>query len=394
LFEKRRLFTPGPVEVPPRVLLAMAQPILHHRTGEFEALFTGTLERMRPVFGTTSPVIPFASSGSGALEAVAVGLARSGETAVTIEAGRFGERWTQILRAYGVPVAPLQVEWGQVPFPESLANHLRAHPARVVFMTHSETSTGVLVDLEGLARVAREHGALVAVDCITSAVAHPIRMDAWGLDAVVSGSQKGFMLPPGLAFVALSERARQRAAETDLPRFYFDLTAAAASLAKRTTPFTPAVSLFLGLEVALSMLEEEGFDAAIARHAALGAAARAGVQALGLEIFPARPSNVLTTVRTPAGTDGDALRKDLERRFGIKIAGGQGQVKGKILRLGHLGYYDATDLFGALAALERVLIDAGQTRAHAGSAIAAASPIFALSKAAAGRPQQAPVAGH
>jgi aspartate aminotransferase-like enzyme len=332
----------------------MAQPILHHRTGEFEALFVGTLERLRPVFGTASPVIPLASSGSGAMEAVAIGLARRAEQAVVIEAGRFGERWTAILRAYGVPVAPLQVEWGQVPFPETLATHLRAHPgASVVFMTHSETSTGVLVDLEGLARVAREHGALVAVDCITSAVAHPIRMDAWGLDAIVAGSQKGFMLPPGLAFVALSERARKRVAETDLPRFYFDLAVAASSLAKRTTPFTPTVSLFLGLEVALTMLEDEGFEAAIARHAALGAAARAGVQALGLEIFPVRPSNVLTTVRTPAGTDGDALRKDLERRFGIKIAGGQGRVKGQILRLGHLGYYDATDLFGAGGRRER-----------------------------------------
>lgn len=390
MFEKRRLFTPGPVEVPPKVLLAMAQPILHHRTAEFEALFVGTLERMRPVFGTTSPVIPLASSGSGAMEAVAIGLARREEQAVVIEAGRFGERWTAILRAYGVPVAPLAIEWGQVPAPESLAAHLRAHPgASVVFMTHSETSTGVLVDLEGLARVAREHGALVAVDCITSAVAHPIRMDDWGLDAIVAGSQKGFMLPPGLAFVALSERARKRVAETDLPRFYFDLATAASSLAKRTTPFTPTVSLFLGLEVALTMLEEEGFEGAIARHAALGAAARAGVQALGLEIFPARPSNVLTTVRTPAGTDGDALRKDLERRFGIKIAGGQGRVKGQILRLGHLGYYDATDLFGALSALERVLIDAGLARVPAGSAVAAASPMFAI-PAATGRNAPAP----
>jgi aspartate aminotransferase-like enzyme len=363
----------------------MAQPILHHRTAEFEALFVGTLERMRPVFGTTSPVIPLASSGSGAMEAVAIGLARREEQAVVIEAGRFGERWTAILRAYGVPVAPLAIEWGQVPAPESLAAHLRAHPgASVVFMTHSETSTGVLVDLEGLARVAREHGALVAVDCITSAVAHPIRMDDWGLDAIVAGSQKGFMLPPGLAFVALSERARKRVAETDLPRFYFDLATAASSLAKRTTPFTPTVSLFLGLEVALT-----GFEGAIARHAALGAAARAGVQALGLEIFPARPSNVLTTVRTPAGTDGDALRKDLERRFGIKIAGGQGRVKGQILRLGHLGYYDATDLFGALSALERVLIDAGLARVPAGSAVAAASPMFAI-PAATGRNAPAP----
>jgi serine---pyruvate transaminase len=378
VFEKRRLFTPGPVEVPPQVLLAMAAPILHHRTAEFEALFTRCLDRLRPVFGTASPVMGLAASGSGAMEAVAVGLARRGETALVVEAGRFGERWSAILRAYGVPVTTLPVEWGQAPKPEALAAALAAHrEARVVFLTHSETSTGVLMDLEALARVAREHGAMLAVDCITSAVAHSIRMDAWGVDAVVAGSQKGFMLPPGLAFVALSERARERVATTDLPRFYFDLAAAASSQAKRTTPFTPAVSLFVGLDAALGMLEAEGLENAIARHAALGAAARAGVQALGLEIFPARPSNVLTVFRTSPGTDGDLVRKDLERRFGVKIAGGQGRLKGQILRLGHLGYYDATDLFGALSALERVLIDAGQVRVAAGTAVGAASAVFA-----------------
>ncbi len=396
MFVKRRLFTPGPVEVPPKVLLAMAQPILHHRSAEFEALFTRCLDRLRPVFGTSVPVTALAASGSGAMEAVAVGLARRGQPALVVEAGRFGERWAEILRAYGVPVVPLGVEWGQVPSPEGFAAALRAHPeVEVAFLTHSETSTGVLVDLEELARAARERGVFTAVDCITSAVAHPIRMEDWGLDAVVAGSQKGFMLPPGLAFVALSARAQKRVAATDLPRFYFDLAAAASAQAKRTTPFTPAVSLFMGLDCALSMLEEEGLEAVIARHAALGAGARAGVQALGLELFPTRPSNVVTTFRNPAGADGDLLRKDLERRFGVKIAGGQGVLKGKILRLGHLGYYDATDLFGALGALERVLIDAGQARVPAGSATGAASQVFAAGAAQSARrgAEPAPLAG-
>jgi serine---pyruvate transaminase len=375
---KRRLFTPGPVEVPPRVLLAMAQPILHHRTAEFESLLENTLDRLRPVFGTARPVHVLAASGTGAMEAVAVGFARRSEPAIVVRAGRFGERWGEILAAHGVPVVGLDVEWGQAPSPAALEHLLGEHPrAKAVFLTHSETSTGTLADLEALARVARERRCLVAADCITSAVAHAIAMDAWGLDAVVAGSQKGFMLPPGLAFVALSAAGAERVAGTDLPRFYFDLAAAAAAQAKRTTPFTPAVSLIVGLATALSMLEEEGLAAVIDRHQALGEAARSGVTALGLSVFPARPSNVLTVVRVPAGGDGDAWRKDLEQRFGVKIAGGQGRLKGAILRIGHLGYYDATDLFGALAAFERVLIDAGATRAAAGSAVAHASEHFA-----------------
>jgi len=375
---KRRLFTPGPVEVPPRVLLAMAHPPLHHRTAEFEALLGRTAERLGPIFGTSRPVLVLAASGTGGMEAVAVNLARRAEPAVVIRAGKFGERWGEILAAHAVPVVPLDVEYGKAPEPSALEALLAAHPAvRLVFLTHSETSTGVLVDLEGLARVARARGCLVAVDAITSATAHPLRMDAWGLDAVVSGSQKGFMLPPGLAFVALSAAAAERLATSDLPRFYFDLGAALGTLAKRTTPFTPAVSLVAGLAEALDMLAEEGLDRVIARHAQLGAAARSAITALGFEVFPERPSNVVTVLRTPAGLDGDHVRKELEERFGVKIAGGQGSMKGRILRLGHLGYYDATDLFGALSALERVLIDARATAAAPGTAVGAASGHFA-----------------
>jgi aspartate aminotransferase-like enzyme len=374
---KRRLFTPGPVEVPPRVLGAMAQPTLHHRTPEFEALLQRSLERLRPLIGTARPVVALAASGTGGMEAVVANLARRGEPALAVRAGRFGERWGEILAAYGVPVVPLDVEWGQVPAPAALEDALARHPeVRVVFLTHSETSTGVLVDLEALARVARGRRCLVAADCITSAAAHEIRMDAWGLDAVVAGSQKGTMLPPGLAFVSLSAAAEERLAGADLPRFYFDLRAALDAAAKRTTPFTPAVSLVMGLAAALDLIEEEGLEAVIARHARLGAAARAGVAAIGLALFPARPSNVVTVFRVPAGIDGDRVRRELETRFGVKIAGGQGRLKREILRLGHLGHYDATDLLGALGALERVLLDAGFGRS-AGAAAGAASEVFA-----------------
>ncbi len=375
---KRRLFTPGPVEVPPRVMLAMAQPLLHHRTAEFESLLAGTAEQLGPIFGTTRPVFILAASGSGGMEAVTVNLARREEPAVVVRAGKFGERWGEILAANGVPAVPLDVEYGQVPAPAQLDDLLARNPAvRLVFLTHSETSTGVLIDLEALARVAHERGCLVVVDAITSACAHVLRMDEWGLDAVVSGSQKGFMLPPGLAFVALSAAAEERLRVGDLPRFYFDLGAARDAFNKRSTPFTPAVSLVVGLAEALDMLAEEGLAAAIARHARIGAAARAAVGALGLAVFPQRPSNVVTVFRNPAGIDGDMVRRDLEQRFGVKIAGGQGRIKGKVLRLGHLGYYDATDLFGALAALERVLIDAGATHVAPGTAVGAASGLFA-----------------
>jgi aspartate aminotransferase-like enzyme len=384
---KRRLFTPGPVEVPPRVLLAMAQPILHHRSAEFEALLDNVLRRLQPILGTTRPVLALAASGTGGMEAVVANLARRGEPALVVCAGRFGQRWGEILTAYGVPAPTLDVDWGQVPTPQALEEALAKHPGvRVVFLTHSETSTGILVDLEALAKVARARSCLVAVDCITSACAHRIRMDAWGLDAVVSGSQKGFMLPPGLAFIALSEAGEARAAGADLPRFYFNLTAMQSAHAKRTTPFTPAVSLVMGLAESLSMLEEEGLEAAIERHAQLGQAARAAVAALGLPIFPAQPSNVVTVFRTPVGVDGDQVRRELERRFGVKIAGGQGRLKGQVLRLGHLGWYDATDLLGALGALERVLLDAGagvgsNEESRGGAAVAAASQILALRRA-------------
>jgi serine---pyruvate transaminase len=379
---KRRLFTPGPVEVPPRVLLAMARPPLHHRTAEFETLLGRTAERLAAVFGTSRPVLILAASGSGGMEAVVTNLARRAEPAAVVRAGKFGERWGEILAAHGVPVVPLDVEYGKAPAPEALDALLARHPAvQLVFLTHSETSTGVLVDLEGLARVTRARGCLVAVDAVTSACAHSIRMDEWGLDAVVSGSQKGFMLPPGLAFVALSAAAVERLERGDLPRFYFDLAAALSALAKRSTPFTPAVSLVAGLAEALDMIAEEGLGEVIARHARIGSAARSAIGALGLDIFPERPSNVVTVMRNPAGLDGDRVRQELEERFGVKIAGGQGSMKGRILRLGHLGYYDATDLFGALSALERVLLDAGATRAAPGSAVGAASGAFARAAA-------------
>lgn len=375
---KRRLYTPGPVEVPPRVLLRMAEPLPHHRTAEFEALLADTLRRLGPVFGTERPVYALAASGTGAMEAVVANLARRGEPALVVRAGKFGARWASILAAYGVPVVPLDVTWGQVPVPADLDDALAREPSvRIVFLTHSETSTGVLVDLEALAQVARARSCLVAVDCVTSACAHSIRMDEWGLDAVVSGSQKGFMLPPGLAFVALSEAMDARIESADLPRYYFDLAAAMKSHAKRSTPFTPAISLVKGLAESLAMLEEEGLGAVIERHARLGQAARAAMVALGLEIFPVRPSNIVTVVRVPEGADGDRIRRDLEERFGVKIAGGQAELKGRILRLGHLGHVDATDLLGAVSAIERVLIDAEAIRVRAGSAAGAASEVFA-----------------
>jgi aspartate aminotransferase-like enzyme len=359
----------------------MARPLVHHRTPEFSRLLADSSRRLGPIFGTSRPVHLLASSGTGALEAAVVNLIAEGETVLTVEAGKFGQRWGELCDAYEVPRVAYEVEWGRAPRVDELERLLAKNSEiQVVCLTHSETSTGVLVDLEAMTGVAKRHGCRVIVDCVTSACAHPIHMDAWGVDAVVSGSQKGFMLPPGLAMIALSE-----AAEAVLPRakarcYYFDLRAAISALAKASTPFTPAISLVVGLAEALDMIEEEGLDRVQARHARLAAAARAAVGALGVSLFAEVPSNIVTVMTVPDGIDGDRVRKELDARFGVKIAGGQARLKGRILRLGHLGAYRATDLLGAIAALERVLRDEGLP-AVAGAAVGAASEHFAAAPA-------------
>ncbi len=353
---KIRLFTPGPTPVPEKVMNRMAEPILHHRTAEFSAVFSEASEILKELFQTREDVYMLASSGTGAMEAAVANLLNPGDNVLTIEGGKFGERWGELCEAYGVKATRRAVPWGKAFTPEEMAAELaQKSDYKAVLMTHSETSTGVAIDLEAIARVVHENSdALVIVDGITSVGAMPVRMDDWGLDVVVTGSQKGLMIPPGLAFIAVSQRAWSAVEACTQPRYYFDLRKARQSLKAQTTPFTPAVTLIVGLLEALKMIRAEGVEAVWRRHALLAEATRRAVRALGLELLADRPSNAVTAVRIPEALLDVGLDKRLKEK-GIIAAGGQAKLKGKIFRISHLGYYDVQDMLAAVSVLEEVL---------------------------------------
>lgn len=369
-----RLFTPGPTPVPAELALAMAVPLPHHRTPEFQATFERTSRLLQDIYRTTDPVLLLAASGTGAMEAAVVNLSFPGERVLSIDAGKFGARWGQLLRAYGRDVHEMRLAWGESPQPEDVERQAREWGARCLFVTHSETSTGALADLEAIAGVARRLDALLIVDAITSLGAHRVETGAWGLDCVICGSQKAFMLPPGLAFASLSQRARARLEVNPSPRFYFDFGRALAAAARSQSAWTPAISLVLGLERACERLLEEGLERVWERHRILATAMQSGVQALGLELLAKQPSHVVTAVSLPEIAD--AVRQTLWTAYGIKVAGGQDAFKGRILRVGHLGAFDASDITMFLAAFEDVLRRQGHP-ADAGTALAVASPILA-----------------
>jgi aspartate aminotransferase-like enzyme len=376
--KKYQLMAPGPTPVPSEVLLAMAQPMLHHRTPEYEALFVEVRAGLRRLFQTAQEVIPLACSGTGALEAAAVNTLSAGDTVAVVSAGKFGERWLEICRAYGVTALPLTAPYGETVPAERVAETLRAHPGlRAVLAQHSESSTGVLHDVRGYAAVTRATDALLIVDAVSSLGIADLQMDAWGIDVVVAGSQKGLMLPPGLGFCALSERAWARAAVATLPRYYFNLLEERKTVVKNEAHFTPAVSIVVGLRTVLRMLEAEGLVGAFRRHDRLARATRAGVEALGLGLFcKATPSPALTAVTAPAGVDSERIVAAYSKDHNITIAGGQGEMKGKIFRLGHMGYAAEFDVIVALAALEQVLADLGQP-VDFGAGVRGAQKIFA-----------------
>ena len=362
--------------VPEEVLLEMARPIIHHRSKAFGALFGQVLEDLKYLFQTENPVLTLTSSGTGAMEAAVVNLLAREDTVLVIRGGKFGERWGELCEAYGVRYVPVDVEWGDAVDPEEVGRALKEHPeVKVVFATYSETSTGVLHDVKALAEVAKEAGVLLVVDAISSLGAHPLPMDEWGVDVVLTGSQKGLMLPPGLAFISLSEKAWEAVERSDLPKYYWDLRRARSSLAKGQTPYTPAVSLIVGLGRSLRTIREIGLEALWRRHARHAEATRRAVQALGLELFARAPSNVLTIVRVPEGVDGKALLKAAQA-YGVTFAGGQEGLSGKVVRITHLGYVDDFDAISAVAALERALRDVGW-KVPMGKGIAAAQEVLA-----------------
>ena len=357
---KKYLFTPGPTPVPPRVLAALAEPVLHHRGGDFRPVYERCLARLREVCRTSSDVLLYTSSGTGAMESVAANLCADGTRAVVVSAGAFGERWEQLAALYGATVEPLRYAWGEFPQADDLAARLRElGGADVVFLTHSETSTGVVSDLQPLAAAAREAGALVAVDAISSLGAVPLETDGWRLDAVVSGSQKALMTPPGLGLVAVSVDALARAKPSR--SFYFDWQRTQKAQAQLDASFTPATSLIVALDVALGLLLDEGLDAVFERHVRLGRATRAGAKAMGLDLFSPDDDRaaVVTAIRVPDGIDSSDVVSGVRKRFGMTIANGQGELKGRVFRLGHVGWFDVFDITAALAAVELVLAELG-----------------------------------
>lgn len=358
--KKILLLTPGPTPVPERVLLAMAKPMIHHRTSEFQEVLKEVEENLKYVFCTKNDVLILTSSGTGAMEGSVANLLSPGDTAICVNGGKFGERWGEICKGYGVNAVVLKVEWGNAVTPKEIENALKSNSsAKVVFITQCETSTGVATDVEAIAKIVSKTNAVLVVDAISSLGAMELKMDEWGVDVVVSGSQKGLMLPPGLAFAAFSEKAWKLAAQSKCPKYYFDFTKARKSTQKTDTPWTPAVSLVIGLKEALKMIRGEGLENVIARHSLLAQATRGAMQAIGLELFSKYPSNTVTPVKVPAGVDGEKLVKDIRSKYGISIAGGQDEMKGKIFRIACLGYVSEFDLITGISAIEMELMGQG-----------------------------------
>ena len=367
---RTRLFTPGPVEIPVRILRALSQVPPHHRTDVFRETVRRVTESLRRLHGTQGEVFLLGSSGTGAMEAAVVNLLAPAEKALAVVGGKFGERWRSLLRAYGVPHEELAVEWGASVDPAEVERRLDRDAAiTTVFATHSETSTGALHDVEALARITRARGRRLVVDAITSVGVHPLPQDEWGVDVVVCGSQKGLMIPPGLATVSLAPWAAAAIDGPGLARFYFDLRKARKSAPLGETAFTPQVSLVLALEEALAMIEEEGLDQVHLRHRRLALATRAGAKAIGFKVFAARPAHSVTALTPPDGIDASAVVKRLREIHAIVVAGGQDHLKGKILRIGHMGAYDLSDIYVMLGALEECVAALGRP---SGGAIEAA----------------------
>lgn len=357
---KARLFTPGPTPVPEETLLELAKPVGYHRSAEAKAILKEVTELLQEVFQTKNPVVTLTSSGTGGMEAAVTSLLAPGEKAILLSAGRWGERWKGILKAHGANTQIVSVPYGQAITPDMLAAALKEHPdAGAVFCTLSETSTGVGHDVEAFAKLTAKTPAVLVVDGISGLGAMECRTDAWGVDVVVSGSQKAFMLPPGLAYVSVGPKAKAKMDATPVRGFYFDLRRSLLKIAESDTPFTPANTLIKAQLVSLKRMKAEGMEALWARHAKVAAACRAAVAAMGLEVFAERPNSALTVISVPAGVDGTATLKALEKRHGFKLADGQDDMKGKIWRLSHMGYVDAFDVLGAIAALELTLAASG-----------------------------------
>jgi aspartate aminotransferase-like enzyme len=360
---KTRLFTPGPTPIPETIALAMAEPIIHHRNPEFIDIMHRVNHELQYLFCTEQPVFTLTSSGTGAAESAIATLFTAGEKAIVVNNGKFAERWSAMLRSYGLHVVEIMIDWGHAPTEADVLPILQAHTdAACVWFVHSETSTGVYTNIRTMSHLVRTHSnALVIIDGVTSIGSHECRTDEWGLDVVFTGSQKGLMIPPGLAFITLSERAWKKAMATTPRSYYFNLHDAKKAYSDHSTPWTPAVSLIIGLDKALAMIRSEGIEMVWERHTLLSLALRRGIQALGLQLYGSSPSHAVTSIFLPTDTpqQGKQFLSLLKQQFRITTAAGQDHVKDIIFRVSHLGYYDQADMLAIVSAIEQCLLLTG-----------------------------------
>jgi len=379
--DKRYLIAPGPVTVAPEVLAKMSEPIIHHRSPQFSAILTRIREDLKYLYQTKNDVLILASSGTGGMEASVVNLLSPGDKALVIRGGQFGERWDELCNTYGVNAVNIDITWGEAVDPQEVKKVLGANPeAKAVFVQAHETSTGVKHPVEELGALVRKRpNTVLVVDAISALGVYELKTDDWGLDVVITGSQKSLSLPPGLAFVSVSKKAWKLAEKAQLPKYYFNFLKEKKALAKQTTAFTPAVSLIIGLGEVLRSIRTTGLPALFAHHRRLSEGTKAGVAAMGLEFFSTAPSDAITVIKSPEGIDGQDVVKILREEYGITIAGGQAQAKGKIFRISHMGHLGEWDMIIALAAVERALKQLGHP-VELGSGVAAAEAYFAQNR--------------
>jgi aspartate aminotransferase-like enzyme len=360
---KRYLLAPGPTQIPPEVLLKMAEPIIHHRNPLFEAVVAEVRENLKYVFGTKNEVLVFASSGTGAMEGAITNMLSPGDKAIVVRSGKFGERWANICKAYGVQSVNIDIPWGENLDPADIEKVLKENPdAKAVYTQATETSTGAKFPTKEIAAIVKNYpGTLMVVDGITGVGVLELPMDEWGIDILVGGSQKALMLPPGLAFAGVSDKAWAFNKTSKIPKFYFNWAKEADKLKENQTNYTPAISLIIGLREALKMMKEEGLENIYRRIDILARATREGAAALGLKTFAKTPSPAVTAICAPEGIDGQKIYKTLWQKYGVTGAGGQDQLKGKIFRIATLGYADKFDVITAVAAIEFALRDLGYT---------------------------------
>jgi|CXWL01.1.fsa_nt_gi aspartate aminotransferase-like enzyme len=376
--KRNLLLTPGPTQVPPSVCEALGRPIIHHRTPQFQNEIKEAVEGLKYIFQTKNDVYLLTCSGTGAMEAAVCNLLSPGDKAIAVEAGKFGERWTELCKVYKADARVVTIEWGKTVTAADIQKLLKAEAdIKAVFITLCETSTGATPDVQAIAQVVKESNAVLVLDAISGLGVTDVQTDNWGVDVVVSGSQKGLMLPPGLAMISVSPKALALIEKSTNPRYYFDLREAKKAAEKVDTPFTPAIGIIIALNEAIRLIKKEGLQNLFVRYALMAKATRAAAQALGLKVFtdPSCQSNVLTAISLPANIDGEKLMKVMRDEYGITVAGGQDKLKGKTIRIAHMGMIDEFDIVAGIACLEKVLKKMGHTF-ELGAGVAAAQKVL------------------